>query len=98
MSHPVAVAILKRFLGEDVTCTTWSSHTLFPGFKHISWHADYPYWAMTPPWPEGRLAAQAFWMLDDFVPENGATAVIPGSHTKLGHPPTPSQMCAALLR
>lgn len=89
MAHPLVVEVWKKYLGEDVICSTWSGNTLFPGLTAYDWHADYPYWAITPPWPAGNFTGQTIWLLDDFTDENGGTGVIPGSHRKL-HPPDPA--------
>lgn len=86
MIHPTVVAIWKRWIREDVICSTWTANTVYPGFDRIGWHADYPYWSITPPWPSGRLTGQTLWMLDDFTEENGATGVVPCSHLKLSPP------------
>lgn len=90
MCHPLVVAVWKKYLGEDVICSTWSSNTMHPGQASYDWHADYPYWSITPPWPAGNFTGQTIWMLDDFTEENGATGVVPYSHRKL-HPPTPEE-------
>lgn len=86
MCHPLIVDIWKRYLGEDVVCSTWTSNTIYPGHDKIGWHADYPYWSITSPWPTGNLAGQTVWLLDDFTEENGGTGVVPYSHKK-GHLP-----------
>ena len=89
MCHPLIVDIWKQYLGEDVICSTWTSNTIYPGFDRIGWHADYPYWSISPPWPEGRLAGQTVWLLDDFTVENGGTGAVPYSHLKQHPPPDP---------
>ena len=86
MCHPLIVALWKRYLGDDIMCSSWTANTIYPGHDAIGWHADYPFWSLKPPWPPGRFAGQTVWLLDDFTEENGATATIPGSHRK-GHPP-----------
>ena len=88
MCHPLIVAIWKRYLGDDIICSSWTANTIYPGHEGIGWHADYPYWSLQPPWPAGNFAGQTVWLLDDFTEENGATGVVPGSHRK-GHPPEP---------
>lgn len=91
LCHPRIVGIWKRFLGEDVLCATWTGITLHPGFDQFGWHADFPYWSLTPPWPTGNLSGQSLWMLDDFTDENGATGVVPFSHRKGHMPERPSE-------
>ena len=88
MCHPLVVD-WKRYLGDDVVCSTWTANTLYPGHGRIGWHADYPYWSITPPWPGGNLAGQTVWLLDDFSEENGATGAVPYSHRKGRHPGEP---------
>jgi len=93
--HPVFIELLcnqfvvdvwQQLLGADIICSSWSANTVFPGHESIGWHVDYPYWSKQAPWPEGLMAGQTVWMLDDFTDENGATGVVPGSHKK-AHPP-----------
>ena len=86
MCHPVVLAVWKEFLGDNCFCGTWSANTTFPGFNTYGWHIDYPYWSIQQPWPGGNISGQTLWMLDDLTPENGATGVVPYSHT-LGCPP-----------
>ena len=86
MCHPLIVALWKRYLGDDIMCSSWTANTIYPGHDAIGWHADYPFWSVKPPWPPGRFAGQTMWLLDDFTEENGATGAMPFSHRK-GHPP-----------
>lgn len=86
MTHPFIIAFWRRYLGEDVICSTWSANTAYPGFGRLGWHSDYPYWSITLPWPTGRIAGQTLWLLDDFSVENGGTGVLPGSHKWLRPP------------
>ena len=92
MCHPLILAVWKRYLGEDVVCSTWTSNTIYPGFDKIGWHADYPYWSITPPWPRGNLAGQSVWLLDDFTETNGGTGVLPYSHLKRKPPSDPKDV------
>ncbi|MGY8825993.1 MAG: phytanoyl-CoA dioxygenase family protein [Candidatus Latescibacterota bacterium] len=86
MCHPFVIEVWKKYLGDDIMCSSFSSNTMYPGHEQIGWHSDYPYWSLQPPWPAGNFAGQTLWMLDDFTEENGATGGIPFSHRK-GHPP-----------
>ena len=90
IQHPTVMAIWKRFLGEDVIASTFTANIVGAGAPAGGWHIDYPYWAMSPPFPEGALTGQTVWMLDDFTPDNGPTACIPKSH-KMLRPPTPRE-------
>jgi ectoine hydroxylase-related dioxygenase (phytanoyl-CoA dioxygenase family) len=88
--HPFVLKVWRKYLGEDMICSTWSANTLYPHSNHMYWHADHPYWTITTPYPTFPLCGQTIWMLDDFTAENGATAGIPGSHRRpylpdLGH-------------
>lgn len=80
LCHPLVLAIWRRYLGQDVICSSLSSNTLWPGCTEQYWHVDYPQWTMAEPYPTFPLAAQTLWMLDDFTEDNGATAAVPGSH------------------
>lgn len=82
LCHPFVLAVWRRYLGEDVICSSLSSNTLWPGCTEQYWHVDYPHWTMAEPYPTFPLAAQTLWMLDDFTEDNGATAAIPGSHLR----------------
>lgn len=86
IQHPTVVAVWKRMLGEDVIASTFTANIVGPGAPAGGWHIDYPYWAMQAPFPSGALTGQTVWMLDDFTPENGATACIAGSHKTLRRP------------
>ena len=86
MAHPLIIALWRKYLGDDMICSTWSGNTIYPGGDKINWHADYPYWSIQPPYPQGRLAGQTIWLLNDLTEENGATAMLPQSHLK-GVPP-----------
>ena len=91
MSHPLIVAIWKKYLDEDVICSTWTANTSYPGFGTYGWHPDFPYQWLNYPWPESRISGQTIWLLDDFSAENGGTGIMPGSHKK-GHRPPPDMV------
>ena len=93
MAHPLIVAIWKKYLDEDVICSTWSANTSYPGFGVYKWHPDYPYQWLNYPWPTSPISGQTIWLLNDFSAENGGTGIMPGSHLK-GHRP-PQDMVGA---
>ena len=88
LTHPLIVAIWKRYLDPDVICATWTGNTTFPGYNHYGWHPDWPYQRLNQPWPSDRISGQTMWMLNDFSAENGGTGLVPCSHRK-GHRPPP---------
>jgi ectoine hydroxylase-related dioxygenase (phytanoyl-CoA dioxygenase family) len=80
LCHPLVLAVWRKYLGEDIICSTYTANCLWPGCTALYWHCDHPYWTIKPPYPSFRLTGETIWMLDDFTVENGATAGIPGSH------------------
>jgi phytanoyl-CoA dioxygenase PhyH len=81
VTQPFLLDVWRRYLGEDMICSSLTGNALWPGCTEQYWHVDHPYWTMAQPYPVRLpLAAQTIWMLDDFTLENGATAGIAGSH------------------
>jgi ectoine hydroxylase-related dioxygenase (phytanoyl-CoA dioxygenase family) len=75
--HPVILDAIEDVLGPDILC--WSSNFFIkeaetPSF--VSWHQDSTYWGLSTP-----DVATAWVALTPSNLENGAMAVIPGSHT-----------------
>lgn len=73
------LSVCKQLLTENLLCSSWSSHTLLPGFQSIAWHRDYPHWSDCSVGGQ-VLALQVFWLLDEFRRDNGATQFLPTSH------------------
>jgi ectoine hydroxylase-related dioxygenase (phytanoyl-CoA dioxygenase family) len=86
IQNPTVAAVWRRMLGQDFVASTFTANIVGPSAPAGGWHIDYPYWAMEPPFPEGSLTGQTVWMLDEFTPDNGPTACIPGSHKTLRRP------------
>jgi ectoine hydroxylase-related dioxygenase (phytanoyl-CoA dioxygenase family) len=80
LCHPLIIAVWRQYLSADLTCSTFTANALWPQATEQYWHADHPYWTLTPPYPAIPLTGQCIWFLDDFTEENGATAGIPGTH------------------
>ncbi len=75
--EPVLLDAIEDVLGPDILC--WSSNFFIkeaenPAF--VSWHQDSTYWGLSAP-----EVATAWVALTPSTAENGAMAVIPGSHT-----------------
>jgi len=60
------------------------ANILKPGAKAQILHTDTP---VPEPIPPYAIKANTIWLLDDFTENNGATEVIPGSHTSSKRPP-----------
>ncbi len=74
------LAIIKAILGEDIILGGFSAHILHPNAQRMGVHVDYPYWAMSSPFPKYPiLEIQVIWMIDDFTPDNGAPLFAAGT-------------------
>lgn len=74
------ISIIEAILGKDIILGGFSAHILHPGAKRMGIHVDYPYWAMSPPFPKFPiLEIQVIWMMEDFTADNGAPLFVPGS-------------------
>lgn len=83
VTHPLLLAVWRRYLGEDMICSSLTGNALWPGCTEQYWHVDHPYWTIAQPYPVSPpLAAQTIWMIDEFTHENGGTAGIRGSHRR----------------
>ena len=73
-------AIIESILGEQMVLGGFSAHILYPGAKRMGIHVDYPYWAMSAPYPKYPvLEVQVIWMMEDFTAHNGAPLFAPGT-------------------
>ena len=72
--------IISAILGEDMLLGGFSAHVLHPGSKRMGIHVDYPYWAMSSPYPKSPiLEIQVIWMMEDFTADNGAPLFMAGT-------------------
>lgn len=93
VQHPDVVAVTSALLGSAFKLGSIAANRLLPGGPGQEPHIDYPYWdfhkseefpaRMNSSFP---LNLQATILLDDFTPENGATAYMPGSQSNLFYP------------
>jgi ectoine hydroxylase-related dioxygenase (phytanoyl-CoA dioxygenase family) len=73
VQHPVLLAIIESILGKDIILGGFSAHILYPGATRMGVHVDYPYWAMSAPFPtQPILEIQVIWIIEDFTEDNGA--------------------------
>ncbi len=93
VQHPAVMTIVGAFLGSEFIMGSVAANRLLPGGPGQEPHVDYPYWDLykRETFPANinssfPLNCQATIMLDDFTPENGATAYLPGSQRTLVYP------------
>ena len=79
VAHPVVLAILDELLHPSYLLSANIAINVHPGETAQMLHGDDGYCA----WPRPRPAVgvSAIWAIDDFTIDNGATEVLPGSHT-----------------
>lgn len=78
LEHPVADAIVSRFLGAGYIVSNFTANIARPGSGSMFIHSDQSVVAPEPwlqPW-----AINIIWCLSDVRRENGATLHVPGSH------------------
>jgi len=85
-ANTIILQISNRILGEKSRLSSLSSNTVYKGMKGQNPHTDYPYHPHLWPQGEGKNFATPHLMsltfitaLTDLTPENGSTALVPGS-------------------
>jgi ectoine hydroxylase-related dioxygenase (phytanoyl-CoA dioxygenase family) len=76
LQKPEVVALAEAMLGSDCILHSFESRSALPGGGQQSLHRDMPFVENI------ALSVNVVWMLDDFTAENGATRVVPHSHTR----------------
>jgi len=79
IDHPRLLALLDRLFEPNYLLSQAQAININPGEDAQQLHFDDSFYKI--PRPRPALAASAIWAIDDFTAENGATAIIPGSHT-----------------
>lgn len=78
-THPKILPIIERFLDPGCLISSISTSTLLPGETAQTIHADDQLIPL--PKPHIPIVCNTLWAISDFTDENGATRIIPGSHT-----------------
>jgi ectoine hydroxylase-related dioxygenase (phytanoyl-CoA dioxygenase family) len=97
--HPVVLPLMHHLLGAGCLVSSLSSITIHPGEIAQPIHADDQ--VIPIPKPHAPVTANSMWAITDFTESNGATRIIPGTHTA-DHSPVYGQhydsVCAEMPR
>lgn len=77
--HPRILGLMDRFFRPGFLLSQSQIINILPGEAAQSLHTDDNFYRI--PRPRPPFGAATVWAIDDFTEENGATVVIPGSHT-----------------
>jgi ectoine hydroxylase-related dioxygenase (phytanoyl-CoA dioxygenase family) len=82
--HPAVLPIVEGVLDAECLISSLSSIAIHPGERAQPIHADDQILPL--PKPHVATVCNSMWALTDFTEENGATRIIPGSHTRDASP------------
>lgn len=82
--HQAVLPVVERVLDPGCLVSSISSISILPGESAQPVHADDQLIPM--PKPHIPLVCNSMWALTDFTEANGATRLVPGSHTASEHP------------
>ena len=79
IEHPRLLALLDHLFEPNYLLSQAQAINITPGEEAQQLHFDDSFYKI--PRPRPALAASVIWAIDDFTSENGATDIVPGSHT-----------------
>jgi ectoine hydroxylase-related dioxygenase (phytanoyl-CoA dioxygenase family) len=80
VQHPTVLSVIEAILGQNIILGGFSAHVLYPHAPRMGVHVDYPYWAMSAPFPQYPiLEVQLIWLVEDFTETNGAPLFAAGT-------------------
>ena len=93
-THPLLLSVCRQILGTKCRLSSLSANTVLPGMDGQQPHLDYPYHRYL--WPAkyedmaypaaNLLSLTIITLLTDFNPQNGSTALVPGSQINPCYP------------
>ena len=76
ISHARVLAAISHVLSGEPKLSSLNSRNALPGAGLQALHVDYGNAVE----PGSYMVCNSLWLLDDFLPDNGATRIVPGSH------------------
>lgn len=96
IDHPRLLALLDRLFEPNYLLSQAQVININPGEDAQQLHFDDSFYKI--PRPRPALAASVIWAIDEFTSENGATAIVPTSHTwDNARFPTPEQTIPCVM-
>lgn len=92
VEHPLILGLIDRVLQPNHLLSQLQAINILPGEAAQPLHCDDDWYPMSRPRPP--YGAATVMAIDDFTADNGATVVIPASHTWDGHIPTQQDLAS----
>jgi ectoine hydroxylase-related dioxygenase (phytanoyl-CoA dioxygenase family) len=94
-THPLVLDALEHVLGPHFQLSGPTAIEIGPGEVEQIWHRDDDIYPIAR--PHQQIVTNVMWAFDDFTIENGATRLVPGSHTSIEHPPEDAPRAYAVM-
>ena len=80
-TNPLLLKTVDSLIGDDCILSSCNLGARIPGCEAQGLHRDTGIWGGSMPFMTFPVGIQTAWCIDDFTLENGATRLIPGSHS-----------------